>query len=91
MAERRKVEMPYKLVHDFISRDTIECLAVLFEGAKGGDVTGIAFGAMLRKNRYITNVAGLCFHNPTFSRGMIRALDDELAGIVHGRDPQETR
>ncbi|MBT2322550.1 hypothetical protein J7E62_09350 [Variovorax paradoxus] len=83
--------MPYKLVHDFISRDTLECLAVLFEGAKLGDVKGIAFAAMLRKNRYITNVAGLCYTNPTFSRGAVMTLQDEIAAIIHGRDPQETR
>lgn len=83
--------MPYKLVHDFISRDTVECLAVLFEGAKTGDVKGIAFGAILSRNRYITNVAGLAFKNPTFARGMVMSLSDELATLIHQRDPQETR
>jgi hypothetical protein len=83
--------MPYQLVKDYISRDTIEALETLLHGAKNGDVTGIAFAVTLRKNRYVTNVAGMCYKNPTFARGMIGALNDELAGLVHGRDPQETR
>lgn len=83
--------MPYQLVRDYISRDVVDALTVLLEGAKTGDVTGLAFAATLRKNRYVTNVAGLMFKNPTFARGCIGALDDELAGIIHGRDPEETR
>lgn len=83
--------MPYQLVHDYISRDVVDALTLLLEGAKDGDVTGIAFACTLRKNRYITNVAGLCFKNPTFARGCIGALDDELAAIIHQRDPQDTR
>lgn len=83
--------MPYQLVKDYISRDVIDALAVLLEGAKNGDVTGLAFAATLRRHRYVTNVAGLLYKNPTFARGCVSALDDELAGIVHGRDPEETR
>lgn len=83
--------MPYQLVRDYISRDVVDALTVLLEGAKSGDVTGLAFTATLKRNRYVTNVAGLCYKNPTFTRGCIGALDDELAGIIHGRDPQETR
>ena len=83
--------MTYQLVHDHISRDTVEALETLLEGAKSGDVTGIAFAATLRRNRYVTNVAGMCYKNPTFARGMVGALIDELAGLVHGRDPLDTR
>lgn len=83
--------MPYKLVHDYISRDTLEALKALYDGARTGEVKGIAFAAMLRQNRYITNVAGLAYKNPTFARGMVGALGDELASLIHGRDPEETR
>lgn len=83
--------MPYQLVHDYISRDVVDALTLLLKGAQDGDVTGIAFACTLRKNRYITNVAGLCFKNPTFARGCIGALDDELSAIIHQRDPQDTR
>lgn len=84
-------EMPYQLVKDYISRDVVDALTVLLEGAKSGDVTGLAFAATLRRNRYVTNVAGLMYKNPSFARGCVGALDDELASIVHGRDPEDTR
>lgn len=83
--------MPYKLIKDFISRDLVEALEVLLEGAKQGEVTGIAFAATLRQQRFITNVAGVCYRHPSFARGIVASLDDELSGIVQGRDPNETR
>jgi hypothetical protein len=83
--------MPYRLVPDNISHDTVEALSVLLEGAKTGEITGIAFACTLRKMRYITNVAGTCYTNPTFARGMVSFLGDQLAALVHRRDPQETR
>lgn len=83
--------MPYQLVHDYVSRDTVEALEQLLSGARSGDVTGIAFAVTLKRNRYITNVAGLAYKNPTFARGMVSTLSDELASLIHGRDPQETR
>lgn len=79
--------MPYRLVHDEISHDTIEALESLLALAKAGEVTGIAFGCTLKRMRYITNVAGYCYSNPTFARGMIAFLGDQLATLVHERDP----
>ena len=83
--------MPYQLVHDYVSRDTVTALETLLEGAKRGDVTGIAFAVTLKRNRYITNVAGLAYKNPTFARGMCMTLSDEIGDLIHGRDPQDTR
>lgn len=83
--------MPYQLVKDYVSRDLVVCLTQLLEGAKNGQVRGIAFAAILNKQRYITNVTGLCMRNATFTRGMVTSLDDELAGIISGRDVNETR
>jgi|GEM_PF-2092325 len=83
--------MPYQLVRDAISQDTVTALRQLLVLAEQGELTGIAFTATFRKMRYITNVAGMLAKNPTFCRGAIRALDDELSAIIHHRDPQETR
>lgn len=83
--------MPYKLISDDISRDTIEALEQLLEGARRGEITGIAFACTLRRQRFITNVAGHCFRNPTFARGIVAFLSDELASIVHGIDEGHTR
>lgn len=83
--------MPYELIRDTVSKDTVQALEQLLEAARTGDVTGIAFAAALKRRRYITNVAGTCFRYPTFARGMIGALDDELSSIIQGRDQDETR
>ena len=83
--------MPYQLVKDFTSRDLIPALETLLEGARRGQITGIAFAYTRPRGRFSTNVAGLCYRNPTWARGMLGALDDELAFLVHNRDPEDTR
>jgi hypothetical protein len=83
--------MPYHLIKDNIPRDVVEALEILLMGAKNGEITGIAFVVTLKQSRFLTNVAGFCQRNPTHARGMVAALDDELAGLVHDRDPGETR
>ena len=44
-----------------------------------------------RRRRYIVNSAGSCRSDPTMTRGMVLALDDELKGMVHGRSFDETQ
>ncbi|APW37627.1 hypothetical protein RD110_10860 [Rhodoferax koreense] len=83
--------MPYRLIQDTVSRDVVEALETLLDGARRGEVTGIAYACSLKKMRYFTNIAGLCYKNPTFARGMVGALTDELATIIHHRNEGETR
>lgn len=83
--------MPYRLVPDNISHDTVEALQTLLSLAKEGEVTGLAFVATMQKMRYITNVAGYCYRHPTHARGMTAFLSDQLAGLVHAREFNETR
>jgi len=84
--------MTYQLVADNIPReDVVEALTALLHEAKKGEITGIAFACTRPRQRYITNVAGACYKNPTFARGMVGFLSDELAGLVHRRDSGETR
>lgn len=91
MLERREATMPYRLVPDTVSHDTVEALEALLAAAKEGEVTGLAFACTLRKQRYITNVAGYCYRNPTFARGAVAFLSDQLAALVHHREEDETR
>ena len=82
--------MTYQLVSDNISRDTVEAARQILQGAESGEVIGMTFGLMLKRRRYIVNVAGECLRDPTFSRGMLGAMDDELRSIVQkkaGFDP----
>lgn len=83
--------MPYQLIRDTISRDTVEALKQLLEGALTGQITGVAFVATLKTRRYLTNVAGACYRDATAARGMLRSLDDELSAIVQERTEDETR
>jgi hypothetical protein len=72
------------LVPDTVSTDTVECLDELLAMARAGEVIGIAYVAMLKRRKYIANTAGEAHRNPTFSRGMIQALDDQLGRRVRG-------
>uniref|UniRef100_C5CJM3 Uncharacterized protein n=1 Tax=Variovorax paradoxus (strain S110) TaxID=543728 RepID=C5CJM3_VARPS len=83
--------MAAELVPDNISHDVAEALETLLDLAKRGEVTGIAFACTMRKMRYITNVAGHCYRHPTYARGMVAFLSDQLAGLVHRKDPSDTR
>jgi hypothetical protein len=72
-AERRAPE---------VNRETVRCLVQLLELATKGEVIGLAFAAQKPGRVYFTDVVGDTQDSPTFARGMIRALDDELAKRV---------
>ena len=76
---------PYELVPDRISHDVVEALRTLLALAEKGQMTGIAFGATLKGRRYFTNAAGELYRDPTFARGVVASLDDELGHLVHER------
>lgn len=77
--------MPYQLIPDFVSYDTVTALEELLEGARAGLIVGIAFGVMLKECKFFVNTAGIARSDPTLTRGVLRALDDELQDLVHGR------
>lgn len=81
------MKQPFVLVPDNISTDTIECLHQLLHQAKKGELLGLAFAGMLRRRGYIVNTAGEAHRNPTFARGMVAALDDQLSERIRGRTP----
>lgn len=75
---------PFFFVPDTVSHDTVEALETLLDHARRGEVIGIAYAVMLRRRGYIANSAGEAYRNPTFARGMVAALDDQLAGRIRG-------
>lgn len=75
---------PFVLIPDNVSHDTVECTRTLYEQAQRGELIGLAYVGVLRRRGYIVNSAGEAHRNPTFARGMVAALDDELAGRVRG-------
>lgn len=75
------------LLHAGVSEDTIECLQSLLEEAKKGDLVGLALGAIMRRSNYKVHTTGAARGNPTFTRGILAALDDHLSEIVNERRP----
>lgn len=75
---------PFVLVPDQVSSDLIECTRALHEQAMKGELIGLAFAGMVKRRGYIVNTAGEAHRNPTFARGMVAALDDQLSGRVRG-------
>lgn len=78
------------LVHEHISRDTLEAAEQILESVKEGLVTGIAFVLVLKRRRFMVDCAGTAADNPTDTRGMLCALDDELQRMVQGEADQAT-
>ncbi|HEX9685470.1 MAG TPA: hypothetical protein VGA25_06435 [Burkholderiales bacterium] len=76
---------PFHLVPDELSTDTVEVLEELLDEARKRRIIGIAFAVMYRNQEYIVNTAGEARRNPTFTRGMIAALDDRLSEVATSR------
>jgi hypothetical protein len=72
------VKPPFRLVPDTLSKDTLEALTQLLDLAQRGELIGVAFAGILKQRRYFVNTAGEAHRNPTFARGCVSALDDEL-------------
>jgi hypothetical protein len=69
---------PFTLVRDGISTDTEKALLQMLELARKGELIGIAFAGMTRGRKFFVNTAGEAHRSPTFARGMVAALDDEI-------------
>lgn len=82
---------PIVLVPDTVSNETVRALQQLLKHARAGDIVGLGFVAMLKptaqRRGYIANTAGEMHRNPTFTRGMLAALDDKLSQRIHGGNP----
>lgn len=73
---------PFRLAEGRISAETISALEELLAQARSGQLIGIAFAGMWRERQYFADAAGECRRNPTFTRGMIQALDDRLSHLI---------
>lgn len=82
--------MTVQLLRDFISRDGMEAAAIIKNGFESGSIVGIVFGLQLPGRRYIVNVAGECVTDPTFARGIVGALEDELRDLIQGKAQADT-
>ena len=69
----------YRLRPDNLPTEIVACLEELCAQAKRGNVSGIAFVAFVEGYGFVANAAGTAFSDPTYTRGMLCALDDKLA------------
>lgn len=76
---------PPSLVPAALSRDTLECLEALHQKAKNGEVTGIAFVAMLGRKGYVADVAGAAHTNPTYALGAVSVLHAQISHRIRGK------
>jgi hypothetical protein len=70
---------PFRLVREEAPHDVVADLRNLLERAERGEVIGVAYAAMTKQRGFVVNTSGEAHRNPTFARGMLAALDDELA------------
>jgi hypothetical protein len=71
-------------------KDLEQTITQLLEGVQSGVVMGVIFGAVIRGKRYYVNVSGTMARDPTFARGVLQALDDELQGMVQKKADFDT-
>lgn len=77
------MDRPFGLIPDNISKDTVGALRELLASAEKGEIIGVAYAVMYKGRDYIVNTAGEAYRSPTFTRGMVQALDDHLMQRVH--------
>lgn len=82
--------MSVQLIHDTVSRDAVEAARAISELVGSGQAIGLFFGLRFKGGQYIVNVAGRCASDPTYTRGMLGALDDELSRIIQGKADSDT-
>lgn len=77
---------PFRLVPDDKPHETIAALESLLDDAKNkGDLIGIAYIGMYRKDRaVIANAAGECYRSPDVARGFLAQLHDALGMLGRG-------
>lgn len=73
---------PFTLLESTTSRDTVECVQRLLEQARAGECIGVAYVAMYRKRKYTVHVCGETHRNPTWTRGAVSVLQDELGQAI---------
>jgi hypothetical protein len=82
--EGATVRAPFRLLEggNGVSVDTIECLEILLKEAREGKVIGVCYAAMHKQRRFTVHSCGEAHRNPTFARGMVASLDDQLSARV---------
>lgn len=65
--------------------DCLDFLEELAEAGRRGEVIGVACVVMYRGRNYVVDAVGELRRSPTFARGAVAALDDELSRMAWGQ------
>jgi hypothetical protein len=66
-------------------QDVVSLLEGLLADARAGKLTGIAGVRIYRDRHYTYGVTGETVSNPTFTRGMLKVLDDHIASLIQAQ------
>ncbi len=67
------------LVRPTVSQETVDALKDLLHAAERGEVVGIAFTAMLRRDDWYADAVGEARRIPVLTRGMLLELSDAIS------------
>lgn len=70
-----------RLVHDYVSQDTVETLENLLRDARDGQVSGVVFVAMKKGRRFTLATTGSAAKDPVTVLGPALVA---IADLVHG-------
>lgn len=79
-----------QLLREVVSSDTVDCAKALIDGSESGQVVGAVIGFLYRRRRYSVAICGEAYADPTWARGVIAAIEDELRQMVHERGQRDT-
>ena len=68
-----------------VCHETISTLKKLLAMAQSGRCVGFCYSACLPNNNYQVGTTGRFAESPTYARGAIAAIEDELREMVHGQ------
>src|SRR5690606_38614851 len=82
MPKRRPKAPVLRLVQPQPNAETVKRLRSLLAAAVKGEIIGLAYVAMYSQREYLADFCGETRRSPTLTRGMLRALDDDLRRLV---------
>jgi len=78
------MKLPFTLVQSKGSSDTAKCVAELHAGVRAKRVIGLAYAVIYAERNYEVHVCGEAARSPTFARGCVATLNDELGARIRG-------
>lgn len=80
------MKRPFTLIQSPVSEDLVEALEFLLDGARSGEVIGIAYAAQMKPRSIIADTAGELHRNPLFALSLLQVLMSQLTDNVRGKN-----